>query len=92
MNQLHGRIDIWFSVRGSKAVGTMRFASNRPTPKGFFSTTEWSLTMEDGTHLDLLDIADPFRGLLGGAADEVPAPPVDEDAPTRGFRKQVEYK
>ncbi|KAH6885789.1 cytochrome oxidase complex assembly protein 1-domain-containing protein [Thelonectria olida] len=91
MNQLHGRIDIWFSVRGSKGVGTMRFASNRPSPKGFFETTEWSLTMEDGTHLNLLDIADPFRGLLGGAGDDLP-PPVEEDAPTRGFRKQVEYK
>ncbi|KAI5458106.1 cytochrome oxidase complex assembly protein 1-domain-containing protein [Mariannaea sp. PMI_226] len=90
MNQLHGRIDIWFSVRGSKGVGTMRFASNRPTPKGFFQTTEWSLTMEDGTRLDLLDLGDPFRGLLGGSADELPA--LEEDSPTRGFRKQVAYK
>lgn len=90
MNQLHGRIDIWFSVRGSRGVGVMRFASNRPTPKGFFETTEWSLTMEDGTRLDLLDIADPFRGLIAGGGGDVPA--VEEDSPTRGFRKQVEYK
>ncbi|KAF4993828.1 hypothetical protein FDECE_13302 [Fusarium decemcellulare] len=90
MNQLHGRIDIWFSVRGSKGVGTMRFASNRPTSKGFFQTTEWSLTMEDGTRLDLLDSGDPFKGLLGSSSEELP--PLDEDAPTRGFRKQVEYK
>ncbi|KAF4977706.1 hypothetical protein FZEAL_5800 [Fusarium zealandicum] len=91
MNQLHGRIDIWFSVRGSKGVGTMRFASNRPTSKGFFRTTEWSLTMEDGTRLDLLDSGDPFRGLNGGTEVE-PLPELDEDSPTRGFRKQVEYK
>ncbi|KAM0430569.1 hypothetical protein ACHAPT_005920 [Fusarium lateritium] len=91
MNQLHGRIDIWFSVRGTRGVGTMRFASNRPTSKGFFQTTEWSLTMEDGTRLDLLDSGDPFKGLLGGAAAEE-LPVLDDDSPTRGFRKQVEYK
>lgn len=89
MNQLHGRIDIWFSVRGTKGEGVMRFASNRPTSKGFFSTTEWSLTMSDGTRLDLLDNGDPFKALIGGGED---LPAVEEDAPTRGFRKQVEYK
>ncbi|KAL6920380.1 hypothetical protein ACHAP8_005966 [Fusarium lateritium] len=90
MNQLHGRIDIWFSVRGTKGEGVMRFASNRPTSKGFFSTTEWSLTMQDGTRLDLLDSGDPFRALVGGGGDDLP--PLEEDAATRGFRKQVEYK
>ncbi|WKT38538.1 Cytochrome c oxidase assembly factor 1 [Fusarium oxysporum f. sp. vasinfectum] len=83
MNQLHGRIDIWFSVRGTKGEGVMRFASNRPTSK------EWSLTMSDGTRLDLLDNGDPFKALIGGGED---LPAVEEDAPTRGFRKQVEYK
>lgn len=99
MNQLHGRIDIWFSVRGSKGVGTMRFASNRPTSKGFFTTTEWSLTMEDGTRLDLLDNGDPFRALTGmgegegevGEGEVLPTPLTDDSA-TRGFRKQVDYK
>lgn len=89
INQLHGRIDIWFSVRGTKGEGVMRFASNRPTSKGFFSTTEWSLAMSDGTRLDLLDNGDPFKALIGGGED---LPAVEEDAPTRGFRKQVEYK
>ncbi|KAF7537639.1 hypothetical protein G7Z17_g12809 [Cylindrodendrum hubeiense] len=92
MNQLHGRIDIWFSVRGTKGVGSMRFASNRPSPKSFFQTTEWSLTMEDGTHLDLLDLGDPFRGLLGGEEDVAPLSQMEQDAITRGFRKQVDYK
>ncbi|KAH7153125.1 cytochrome oxidase complex assembly protein 1-domain-containing protein [Dactylonectria macrodidyma] len=95
MNQLHGRIDIWFSVRGSKGSGSMHFASNRPGPKAFFQTTDWSLTMEDGTRLDLLDLGDPFRGLLGGADEDDVAPPMtqmEQDAITRGFRKQVEYK
>ncbi|KPM43371.1 hypothetical protein AK830_g3206 [Neonectria ditissima] len=93
MNQLHGRIDIWFSVRGSKGVGSMRFASNRPGPKAYFETTEWSLTMEDGTRLDLLDIGDPFRALTGiGSDDPAPMSQMEEDAATRGFRKQVDYK
>ncbi|KAK7425861.1 cytochrome oxidase assembly protein 1 [Neonectria magnoliae] len=94
MNQLHGRIDIWFSVRGTKGVGSMRFASNRPGPKAYFETTEWSLTMEDGTRLDLLDIGDPFRAMTGIGSDD-PAPPMsqmEQDAITRGFRKQVDYK
>ncbi|CAM1510443.1 Fc.00g007780.m01.CDS01 [Cosmosporella sp. VM-42] len=91
MNQLHGRIDIWFSVRGSKTTGVMRFASNRATSKGFFETTEWSLTTDDGTRLDLLDISDPFKGLVAGSVEE-PLPAVEEDAPTRGFRKQLEVK
>ncbi|KAF4952531.1 hypothetical protein FSARC_12619 [Fusarium sarcochroum] len=92
MNQLHGRIDIWFSVRGTKGEGVMRFASNRPTSKGFFSTTEWSLTMADGTRLDLLDNGDPFKALIGGGGVDEDLPTLEEDAPTRGFRKQVEYK
>ncbi|KAF7552970.1 hypothetical protein G7046_g7244 [Stylonectria norvegica] len=89
MNQLHGRIDIWFTVRGSKTTGTMRFASNRPTSKGFFETTEWSLVVEDGTRLDLLDIGDPFRGLLSVSAEAVAAAENEEDALTRGFRQQL---
>lgn len=92
MNQLHGRIDIWFSVRGSKGEGVMRFASNRPTSKGFFTTTEWSLTMDDGTRLNLLDSGDPFRALSGVSDVEIEPTPLVDDASTRGFRKQVDYK
>ncbi|TVY48383.1 Cytochrome c oxidase assembly factor [Lachnellula occidentalis] len=72
MNQLHGRIDIQFEVKGTKASGTMRFTSHRKTRMGMFETTEWSLEtyeteMIDGKEvrkkIDLLDGADPFAGL-----------------------------
>jgi len=72
MNQLHGRIDIHFEVKGTKANGTMRFTSHRRTRMGMFETTEWSLEtyetgMIDGKEvrrkIDLLDGEDPFVGL-----------------------------
>jgi len=63
MNQLHGRIDICFEVKGSKAVGTMRFKSFRATRQGMFETTEWSLETRDGEKIDLLDGSDPFVGI-----------------------------
>lgn len=97
MNQLHGRIDVWFSVRGSRGEGVMRFASHRPTSRGFFETTEWSLTTPDGQRLDLLDAGDPFKGLMpgGSAPDEEEEVALDkwapEDAPTRGFRQQPKF-
>jgi cytochrome c oxidase assembly factor 1 len=80
MNQLHGRIDINFSVKGTKNTGVMRFASNRPTPKGVFETTEWSLVTSDGRKIDLLEDADPTTGLrVEGVEDDEPG--------TRGFRQ-----
>lgn len=82
MNQMQGRIDIYFAVKGTKAAGVMRFASFRPTAKGVFETTEWSLETEDGTRLDLLDEGDPFRGMRV-ELDE------DEEQVTRGFRQQM---
>lgn len=85
MNQLRGRIDIRFSVKGTRSSGVMRFASVRPSPRGMFETTEWSLEMPDGTRIDLLDDSDPFKGIVGS--------PMDEEeraaAETRGFRQQV---
>ncbi|KAL8668838.1 MAG: hypothetical protein Q9168_006544 [Polycauliona sp. 1 TL-2023] len=62
MNQLHGRIDISFGVKGTKGKGVMRFKSVRKTRMGYFETQEWSLEMEDGRKLQLLDEvrADPF--------------------------------
>ncbi|KAJ0414110.1 cytochrome oxidase complex assembly protein 1-domain-containing protein [Aspergillus carlsbadensis] len=61
MNQLHGRIDISFWVKGTKAQGKMRFRSIRPDRMSFFRTEEWSLTTEDGTVVQLLeDNHDPF--------------------------------
>lgn len=85
MNQLHGRIDIKFNVKGTKRTGVMRFASFRPTPRGMFETTEWSLETEDGKVIDLLEEGDPFRA-INGRAD----PDLDDDegeAKVRGFRQ-----
>ncbi|KAL8914798.1 MAG: hypothetical protein Q9171_000634 [Xanthocarpia ochracea] len=63
MNQLHGRIDISFGVKGTKGRGVMRFKSVRKTRMGFFETQEWSLEMEDGRKLQLLNEVrdDPFK-------------------------------
>jgi cytochrome c oxidase assembly factor 1 len=63
MNQLHGRIDVQFEVKGNKNRGTMRFKSFRATRQGMFETTEWSLEKKDGTKIDLLDENDPFQGI-----------------------------
>lgn len=37
MNQLHGRINISFAVKGTRAKGTMRFRSVRKTRMGYVS-------------------------------------------------------
>lgn len=63
MNQLHGRINIQFEVKGNKSQGTMRFKSFRATRQGMFETTEWSLELADGTKIDLLEGNDPFQGI-----------------------------
>ncbi|KAF9883601.1 hypothetical protein FE257_003154 [Aspergillus nanangensis] len=62
MNQLHGRIDISFWVKGTKSQGKMRFRSIRPDRMSYFRTEEWSLEKEDGTVVQLLNSDnDPFR-------------------------------
>lgn len=43
MNQLHGRIDISFWVKGTKGKGKMRFRSIRPNRTGFVSSPGLSL-------------------------------------------------
>lgn len=73
MNQLHGRIDIKFKVKGKKSEAMMRFKSHRPTRQGMFETTEWSLEMDDGRKIDLLVENDPFKGLELDA-DEISNP------------------
>ncbi|KAK1832673.1 cytochrome oxidase complex assembly protein 1-domain-containing protein [Podospora conica] len=82
MNQVKGRIDVSFKVKGTKATGTMRFVSRRPSPRGVFETDEWSLETEDGRKIDLLDGGDPFRAMVG-LHDE----PDEEDEGKRGWRK-----
>ncbi|KAH9907967.1 DUF1783-domain-containing protein [Xylariomycetidae sp. FL2044] len=84
MNQLRGRIDIRFGVRGTRGAAVVRFASHRPTTRALFETTEWSLETEDGTRVDLLDGDDPFRALPGFPMDEQ-----EKEEATRGFRQQL---
>ena len=102
MNQVRGRIDISFAVRGSRAAGVMRFASHRPSPRGVYETTEWTLVTDDGRVIDLLAEseaaaadadADPFRAIPGYSAPEENDDGGGSDeipaASTKGFRQQV---
>ncbi|MCJ1475336.1 hypothetical protein MMC13_003998 [Lambiella insularis] len=63
MNQLHGKINISFGVKGKTGKGLMRFRSVRKTRMGYFETQEWSLETEDGEIIQLLEEerADPFK-------------------------------
>ena len=71
MNQLHGRIDISFEVRGTKQQGTMKFRSFRKGGRnGMFETEEWSLVGKDGVKIDLLDRGDVFKGIVGMEDDK----------------------
>jgi len=54
MNQLHGRIDISYWVKGTKSKGKMRFKSVRPDRQSYFRTEQWSLETEDGKVIQLL--------------------------------------
>lgn len=91
MNQLHGRINITFRVKGTRAGGVMKFVSSRPSPRGMFETTEWSLQTDDGVVIDLLEDGDPFRAMTGAGmedlVDDVEEDEVPAAAATRGFRQ-----
>ncbi|KAK0747514.1 cytochrome oxidase complex assembly protein 1-domain-containing protein [Apiosordaria backusii] len=90
LNQVQGRIDITFRVKGTKGEGVMRFASFRPSPRGVFETTEWSLEMDGGKKIDLLDGAeDPFKVMTGADQLGIDLDDDEEDsfAAKRGFRK-----
>ncbi|EPE08755.1 cytochrome oxidase assembly [Ophiostoma piceae UAMH 11346] len=65
MNQLQGRINVHFMVKGTRNSARMRFTSRRPTPRGVFETLEWTLETSDGRKIDLLQdvTGDPFRGI-----------------------------
>ncbi|PHH64021.1 hypothetical protein CDD81_5126 [Ophiocordyceps australis] len=80
IDQLHGHVDVEFGVKGSKAPAMMRFKSSRRLAQGLYETHEWSLTLPDGTWVDLLTDGDPFVQLLADELVEV------EEA--RGFRQQ----
>merc|ERR1711881_645095 len=56
-----GRIDIRFGVKGTRGKGEMRFKSERKTKMGYFETTDWTLTTENGQVIDLInDDVDPL--------------------------------
>ncbi|KAJ2898731.1 hypothetical protein MKZ38_003684 [Zalerion maritima] len=84
MNQMHGRINISFGVKGTKTSATMRFASFRPSARGMFETTEWSLELEDGTRIDLLEEDDPFKAVALTSED---VEQLQDEAKVKGFRK-----
>ena len=86
MNQLHGRINIKFAVKGTRNTGVMTFASFRPTPRGMFETTEWSLETTDGRTIDLLEDGDPFKAIVSSDFELV-----DEEEATRGFRQMPKH-
>ncbi|EGP83114.1 unnamed protein product [Zymoseptoria tritici ST99CH_1A5] len=66
LNQMQGRIDISFWVKGTKGQGKMRFKSMRKTRMGIFETLEWSLEPEGGQKISLLDNEgrDPFQRIV----------------------------
>ncbi|KXL42201.1 MAG: hypothetical protein FE78DRAFT_93970 [Acidomyces sp. 'richmondensis'] len=63
LNQVRGRINISYWVKGTKGKGLMRFRSERKTRSEYFKTVEWSLELENGEKISLLETAeqDPFR-------------------------------
>lgn len=69
INQVHGRIDIKFWVKGTKRQGEARLRCKRKGRGGLYHTLEWSLTMEDGRRLELYDpngnAIDPFSDPIG---------------------------
>ena len=94
MNQMHGRINITFRVKGTRAGGVMKFSSFRLGPRAQFQTTEWSLETDDGRVIDLLEDGDPFKTIASGGLVEWDGGADDEDdvaatAATRGFRQQL---
>jgi cytochrome c oxidase assembly factor 1 len=69
INQMHGRIDIRFWVKGTRKQGEVRLKCRRKGRGGLYYTQEWSLTMADGTVMQLYDpngnAIDPFQDPVG---------------------------
>lgn len=69
INQVHGRIDIRFWVKGTRRQGEVRLRCRRRGRGGLYATQEWSLTMDDGERMELYDpkgdAIDPFRDPVG---------------------------
>ncbi|KAK8202787.1 cytochrome oxidase complex assembly protein 1-domain-containing protein [Phyllosticta capitalensis] len=71
IDQVHGKVDIEYRVKGKRQAGKVRFVSLRKSKRGFFETVEWSLTTDDGQTLQLYDPSqpDPFRRQDGDGDD-----------------------
>ncbi|KAF1835072.1 DUF1783-domain-containing protein [Decorospora gaudefroyi] len=69
INQVHGRIDISFWVKGTRAQGEVKLRCRRRGRGGLYYTQEYSLCMEDGRYLELYDplgnAIDPFQDPVG---------------------------
>jgi cytochrome c oxidase assembly factor 1 len=69
INQVHGRINISFWVKGTKTQGEVKLRCRRKGRGGYFTTQEWSLTLDDGRVLYLYDpegnAIDPFQEPMG---------------------------
>ncbi|RDA87232.1 hypothetical protein CP532_2535 [Ophiocordyceps camponoti-leonardi (nom. inval.)] len=103
LNQLHGRVDISFAVKGDRSHGTVRFVARRERPGAPFVTHLWSLALPaDGGR------EEKMRGRGAGGDEEVidllreakadpfadllkghddDEPDVGDVAETRGFRQ-----
>ncbi|ORY10856.1 cytochrome oxidase complex assembly protein 1-domain-containing protein [Clohesyomyces aquaticus] len=69
INQVHGRININFWVKGTRRQGRVVLRCKRRGRGGYYVTQEWSLTMDDGRVLQLYDpdgnAVDPFQNPIG---------------------------
>lgn len=56
INLVQGHVDVSFRVKGTKSQGMCRFKATRYGGRGgMFKTDEWSLTMDDGRCIQLLE-------------------------------------
>jgi len=64
IDSLHGEVDVTFGVKGTRARGVLRFRCTRPKGEEFFQTDIWTLTMESGEVVDLMEgpNGDPMGG------------------------------
>lgn len=69
INQVQGKIDISFRVKGTKTSGEVRLRCRRKGRGGLYYTQEYSLMLEDGRKLELYDpegnAIDPFSDPMG---------------------------
>lgn len=67
INLVQGRVDVSFRVKGTKGKGMCNFKARRTGSRAeMFKTQEWSLAMDDGRVIHLLE--DEARQPLEGAA------------------------